>query len=901
MPGGGDVAISARPAPAGRPAPLAVRGPETLVLEQAAQDGVARTGLGGLLERLDFSKVGLVVGLALFAASALVLDRLLRGTTLADVTAAMQRIDWSDILLAGLATAASYSALIGYDGLALRHVAPGRVPARAIAFTSFVSHAFTYTLGFGILTGGAIRWRMYQAFGLKPQEIVGVGLLTAVSFWLGLAAVAALCLTIAPGVIAPVDHLDARINLAVGLVLLGGLAAWVATASRRGRTVTVSDWAMPLPGVQATLGAILVGVLDTAAAAFALWLILPAGPDPGFASFLVVFAIATVLGVISHVPGGVGVFEASLVLALPQIPQADLLGSLLLYRILYYAVPFAIAATLLGAHELRDGTGPVGRLARTVGGAARPIVPRAAGVAVFLGGVVLLLSGATPEEVERMRALRHILPLPFVETSHFAGSVVGLVLLVVAYGLVRRMANAWRLAIGLLCAGALFSILKGLDIEEATVCAVVAVLLVISRREFYRQADLFSVRPSFEWILAMAVAVGTSVWLGLFVSRNVEYQNVLWWQFTTNGDAPRFLRATLGVAVAAIGIGAYIVLHRRGTQPRLDPVDLERAVPIIAGSERAEAHLALLGDKRFLFAPDSRGLVMYGVQGRTWVAMGDPVSPEEEIDDLVWQFRELVDRHGGKAVFYQVTAQNLPTYLDAGFNLVKLGEEAWVDLARFTLEGGEGRRLRQARAKAERTGASLEIVPAAEVPGILDELEAVSDAWLEQKGNREKGFSLGFWSRTYVARYDVAVIRHGGRIVAFANIWRGAGRQEVTVDLMRQAVDAPAGIMDLLFIGLMQRAKEEGYGWFNLGMAPLSGLPTHRLASLWSRIGAFLYRRGDRFYNFEGLRAFKDKFKPDWRPKYLAFPGGLALPQILMDVTALIASSPRLAAAAGRR
>jgi phosphatidylglycerol lysyltransferase len=101
--------------------------------------------------------------------------------------------------------------------------------------------------------------------------------------------------------------------------------------------------------------------------------------------------------------------------------------------------------------------------------------------------------------------------------------------------------------------------------------------------------------------------------------------------------------------------------------------------------------------------------------------------------------------------------------------------------------------------------------------------------------------------------------------------------------------------MDLLFIGLLAQAKREGYHWFNLGMAPLSGLPRHRLASMWSRIGAFVYRRGDRFYNFEGLRAYKDKFKPQWRPKYLAFPGGLALPQILMDVTGLIASSPRRA------
>jgi phosphatidylglycerol lysyltransferase len=446
----------------------------------------------------------------------------------------------------------------------------------------------------------------------------------------------------------------------------------------------------------------------------------------------------------------------------------------------------------------------------------------------------------------------------------------------------------------LLAAGAVFSILKGLDYEEAIVCSVLVVLLLACRHEFHRQADLFSIRPSFEWVVAVIVAVGASIWLGFFVSRNVEYQTMLWWDFAYRADAPRFLRATLGVAVAAFAIAAWIVLHRtRVVADPAGPEELAAVLPIIRASSRSDANLALLGDKCFLVDAEHQGVVMYGVQGRSWIAMGDPVAPEEEVDNLVWRFKELVDRAGGTPVFYQVSTAHLPAYLDAGFSLVKLGEEAWVDLHNFTLEGSEGRRLRQAKSKAERGGASFAIVPAAEVPGILDELQAVSDAWLAEKGGKEKGFSLGFWSRPYVLAHDHAVIRHQGRIVAFANIWRGAGTEEFTVDLMRHRPDAPQGTMDLLFIGLLSEAKAEGFRWFNLGMAPLSGLPTHRLASLWSRIGGFLYKRGDRFYNFEGLRAFKSKFGPEWRPRYLAYPGGLGLPRILMDVTQLIALSPR--------
>ena len=140
-------------------------------------------------------------------------------------------------------------------------------------------------------------------------------------------------------------------------------------------------------------------------------------------------------------------------------------------------------------------------------------------------------------------------------------------------------------------------------------------------------------------------------------------------------------------------------------------------------------------------------------------------------------------------------------------------------------------------------------------------------------------------------RYDHAVIWHFGEIVAFANIWKSADKEEYSVDLMRHTPDAPPGMMDLLFINLMEQAKKEGFRWFNLGMAPLSGLPEHRLASLWNRFGMLVFRHGDRFYNFSGLRSFKNKFKPEWRPRYLAYPGG-ALPKVLVDVTTLIARSP---------
>jgi phosphatidylglycerol lysyltransferase len=220
---------------------------------------------------------------------------------------------------------------------------------------------------------------------------------------------------------------------------------------------------------------------------------------------------------------------------------------------------------------------------------------------------------------------------------------------------------------------------------------------------------------------------------------------------------------------------------------------------------------------------------------------------------------------------------------------VKLGEEASVDLSQFTLEGGRASKHRQAIRRLEKEGASFRVLEPHEVVAAMDELREVSDSWLATKSTAEKGFSLGFFDDAYVSRFPIAVIERAGRIVAFANIWCGANREEVSVDLMRYRRDAPPSVMESLFVHLLQWGHEQGYRRFVLGMAPLSGVETTPVASLWNRVGAFLYEHAESIYGFQGLRAYKEKFNPAWEPHYLAYPGGMRLPRIIADVSALIA------------
>jgi phosphatidylglycerol lysyltransferase len=272
--------------------------------------------------------------------------------------------------------------------------------------------------------------------------------------------------------------------------------------------------------------------------------------------------------------------------------------------------------------------------------------------------------------------------------------------------------------------------------------------------------------------------------------------------------------------------------------------------------------------------------------------MGDPVGAKAAIDELLYQFMEQADLYDAKAVFYQVSTEWLPSYLDLGLSLFKLGEDARVDLSTFNLQGKHHDAQRSARNKFGKIGYRFEILTGQAVDAMLPVLRRISDAWLMNKNTQEKGFSLGFFDENYVRSTDVAVIKdEAGEIRAFANLWQTAGREELSIDLMRYDPDSPKGIMDFLFAELMLWGKAGNYQWFSLGMAPLAGLEHRPLAPFWHKLGATIFKMGDQFYNFEGLHNYKAKFDPVWEPRYLAAPTGFSVPIILMTITRLISGS----------
>ncbi len=817
-----------------------------------------------------------VLSVMIAALAWVALSHLAQEISYAEVRAALKTVSMSAMLAALAATAISFLALTFYDRTALAYVGR-KVPHAQVSLASFCAYAVGNTVGFGPLTAGAIRYRFYTPFGLEPEDIARViGFVTA-GFGLGLATTTGLGLLGAgsvPGIAVPTLLLQL---VGAGLLLLPAVLLGLSTrgAGLRWRRIRID---LPTPGL--LVQQLLAAMADIAAAGTVLWFLLPP-LDMGWTGFIAVYAVAVGLGVLSHVPAGLGVFETVILAAVgSQAPGGQVLGALLLYRVIYHVVPLILAALVLVLLETRRATALL---------VSSGLVPPVLAALTLLLSVILVFSGVAPTNDGRLDRLSEWLPLPVLEGAHFLASILGLLLLIAARGLAYRLDGAWWAVIVLLPAAMLLSLAKGLALIETVLLGLLLFALVATRRAFFRRASLLHQTMSTPWIMAIALLLVMAASILFFVYKDVDYAHELWWQFEFASEAPRALRALLGVALLAGTFAGWSLL--RPAVMSVEPAtgeELDRARNIADAQSQTGAHLAQMGDKSLMFSDDGKAFIMYSRQGRSWIALFDPVGEPGSWAPLVWQFVESARTAGGRAVFYQVAPANLSLYADAGLAAFKLGEEALVPLAGFDLKGSKRAALRHALNKGDREGLIFELLPRDAIPAHIHELRAISDEWLATHNVREKRFSLGAYDPAYLASQPVAVLRLEGRIVTFASLMLTHLKEEASIDLMRFSRDAPAGCMEYLLLRLILHFKEQGYGHFSLGMAPLAGLPDSDAATLWHRVGRTVFDHGDRFYNFTGLRNFKAKFQPVWRPRYMAVAGGLNPMLALTDVTVLI-------------
>ena len=315
--------------------------------------------------------------------------------------------------------------------------------------------------------------------------------------------------------------------------------------------------------------------------------------------------------------------------------------------------------------------------------------------------------------------------------------------------------------------------------------------------------------------------------------------------------------------------------------------DIASAAAIVLHAAEPSAQALFLGDKSLLFNAERSAFVMFGRVRCSWIAAGDPVGPPSELASMVRSFADAAAAAGAWPAFYKVTPDNIGLYLEENFLVGKVGEIARVPVADFTVEGARRRRLRRSQKQARESGVTVEILPAGgSAPGMRD-LESVSDDWLRRQRGREKGFSLGAFRPDYVNRFPVAIARVSGAVVAFATVWSSETKRQLEVDLMRSSAGAPAGTMHALLVDLIRWARVQGYGSVSLGMSPLAGVSPLGEGGRAQGLRRALTRFSSRFYNFEGLREFKQSFDPEWEPRYLASSPGIARSLVLAHLAAL--------------
>ncbi len=315
--------------------------------------------------KIGFSRLGMALSLIIIIVAAVVLYRILRDIDLDELLDALEATDWRTLGIAGFFIAAAYLSLTLYDLFALRTIGRADVPYRVAALAGFPSYAIGHNVGASVFSGGAVRYRIYSAWGLGVVEVTKICFVAGLTFWLGNAAMLGLGVFYAPQQASDIDHLPIWLNRIVAILILMLLAAYIAWVWVKPRVVGRDGWKVSLPGGPLTLVQIVIGILDLSFCAMAMYMLVPDEPHLGFIRVAVIFVSATLLGFASHAPGGLGVFDATMMVALWEFDKEDLLAGLLLFRLLYYIIPFALSLLILGTREVLHG-----RAARRV---ARPL------------------------------------------------------------------------------------------------------------------------------------------------------------------------------------------------------------------------------------------------------------------------------------------------------------------------------------------------------------------------------------------------------------------------------------------------------------------------------------------------------------------------------------------------
>lgn len=499
-----------------------------------------------------------LLSVLLFAVALWALYHGLADVHLRDVAAEIRAQTWGRLGGALALTFGSYVLLTLYDFIGL-HYLDRRLPYPKVALASFVGYAVSNSVGHSLLVGAPIRYRLYAASGLSALDVGKLLVYSTTMIWVGFIAVSGLLFTVEPlGLPSSLAFLPFSTTVPIGVVFLLLTCAFLLYSFLGRKAIRFRRWEIEVPQPRLVIPQLLAAGADWVLAATVLYLLLPRTVDVRWTVFVAIVLLAQLVGYASQVPGGLGIFESTILLLMAPPNPAALVGALVLFRLTYYVLPLAIGVALLLVREIADRKEKLSRFGTALRRSLPEMAPPAFAIGALVAGTVLLFSGALPIQPDRLELLGEKIPLPMIEMAHFCGSLAGVGLLLLAPGLDRRLEAAWRWTSALLAVGVAASLLQGFDFEEALLCGLLLVALLPARRHFDSPAALRELPFSPSWVGVIGVVLAGSAWLGGFAYKKVTYSRELWLQFSLGGDASRFLRATAGALVVLL---AFSLVH----------------------------------------------------------------------------------------------------------------------------------------------------------------------------------------------------------------------------------------------------------------------------------------------------------------------------------------------------
>ncbi|MBC1907891.1 bifunctional lysylphosphatidylglycerol flippase/synthetase MprF [Listeria booriae] len=737
---------------------------------------------------------------------------------------------------------------------------PGKFPISHIITSGWITNTFTNIGGFGGVLGASLRASFYGKNANHKQILLAI---SKIALFL-VSGLSIYCLVGLVTLFIPnfADHFR---NYWPWL-LAGGLYFPVLFIITKWKSKTLFE---DLP-LKRELLLILASLLEWAFAFGCFVIIGVLMNEPvDVAKIFPLFVIASVIGIASMVPGGVGTFDVVMILGLEQLGVSTELSVawLLFYRIFYYIIPFAAGLLFFVQKAGKKFNDYLEGLPRLF---LQKLAHRFLVLFVYFSGLMLIISAAIPNAIYHLPLLYKLAPFSFFFVSQITMIAFGFLLLGLARGIESKVTKAYVTTIVVLGCAIFNTLAQGFSVKAAIFLGIVLFCVYLARNEFYREKLVYTwSKIIFDSALFLVCLVGYVV-IGIYNSPRVPHHKKIP-DFLLIPSEHVWITGFIGVAIAVISL-IVIFYYFSGKNITIgEPFDARRLRKHLAQYKGNEVtHTMFLRDKLLFWSKDDKLLFPFKVAADKMVIMGEPVGDSDYLEEALEELMTYADRYGYRPVFYEVDVDMLAFLHDHGFDFMKIGEEGFVSLPEFTLTGKKRKGERALMNKFEREGYTFEIIHPSFDDRTIQRLRDISDDWLD--GRTEKGFSLGFFDVYYLEQAPVAIAKDAeGEIIAFASMMPCYNDEMTSIDLMRYGKDAPSGIMDFLFINLFQHGQAEGYQIFNAGMAPLSNVGSSQFAFLGERLAGLVYRYSQGFYGFQGLRNYKSKYVTTWIQKFVAF------------------------------